>query len=157
MSAVDLESTLVDTLVDGNALAAPESTVIKREPDDDVADVDPRIPKKIKLEHGDDISKLDLDHLQKQYPQRLLEQITMVLNDNWGGPAQYLQVSLSSVEAVSEFASYLKVQLPAPAPALGSSATLHVWELGYEGRCTTKPHPFPNVCIQIAQEIDKDS
>ena len=152
----------------GHAASAPtdpaanlgDAIVAKQEQTDDGDDQPP--VKKIKIDAGNGMSKLDLDSLKKHYGNRLLEQIIQVVNDNYGGPAQYLQQHLASPEQQSAFADYLKEELPVPAPNSRASPmdadhlVLHSWELGYESRCTSKPLPFPNVTMQIDQEIDKD-
>ena len=127
-------------VISANSVGAPESE----------SDVVAAIVKKIKKEPAADAT---LVTLREAGYTRLISETISVMIENFGGPAQYLQKKVVG-EEVAKFADYLKRELPY---VPSDQSIVSAWQLGFDHKHSTKPHPFADTCMRLAEEYDKES
>lgn len=98
----------------------------------------------------------------------MLHELVKWATSHFGGPAQALRHMVGSPDKKKHFGDWLMEQLPMDAmteywtPDKGipySDTTLlvgHASTFGFDSKTSSKPFPFANTCILLAQEMDKD-
>ena len=111
----------------------------------------------------DDETMFGTGEEEKKVELTVMKIIDLLISSH-GGPSQYIQHILTSVEVENRFVEWLKNELGQMveveyidtkklAPQEGYAS---VWHFGFDANSSTKPPPFAITCRQLAAEIDKD-